>query len=157
MVEAAFKAVEIQPGDAEARACLGLFLIFGGRPLEAISHIETAMRLSPRFLGPYQLFFGYANALAGAHEAAIAAINDITPGAYSPGTFAFLMLAYFENGDLEKAKGTARFALERYPNAGAFDWITFALMRSEHRERLLRALTESGIAVERRGASDLDE
>lgn len=157
MMEAALKGAEIQPGDAETRAYLGLFLTFGGRPLEAIPHIEAAIRLSPRFFVPFLNFFGYANALAGNHDAAINAVTQNPPGSYSPVTFSFLITAYFEKGDVAKAKDTAQFALERYPNRETFNWVTFGLKRREDRERLTKALTESGIALDNPSAPPAGE
>jgi adenylate cyclase len=147
-VEAARKAVEIQPGDAETHAWLGFFLTWAGQPLEGIPHIERAMRLSPAYHGPFLNFLGYAHVMAGHHDAAIRAIEGAPPGAYSAGTFCCLILAQFENGEIDKAKDTAKFALARYPEPMSYlGWLSYAPKRPEDRQRFATALGRSGIPV----------
>ena len=46
-IEAAAKAVELDPNDYVSRGAVGSALLFGGRPSEAIPEWKAAMRLSP--------------------------------------------------------------------------------------------------------------
>ncbi len=46
-IEAATRAIELDPNDYVSHGALGVALLFDGRPSEAIPELKTAMRLSP--------------------------------------------------------------------------------------------------------------
>ena len=75
MIAAVERAIELRPSFALAHAMLGLYLGQTGRPDEALTHLEKAMRLSPR--DPMTWLFNYSVAAshfgAGRYDDAVAA------------------------------------------------------------------------------------
>ena len=142
---AARRAVALQPGDPETHGYLSVLMTFSGFAAEAISHVEHAIRLNPISPGVFLNYSGYANAMAGHSEAAITALNKIVPGAYSPITFSMLILAYIETGNVQNAKETAEFALEKYPHMTTSSWTTIAFKNQDDVERVASSLREAGI------------
>jgi adenylate cyclase len=95
----------LSPSFAIAHNMLGSVETHSGRPLAAITHIERAMRLDPRFNHQYLHFLGFAYLLAGKFETAAVALKqrvllapqtDLTP--------AFLASALGHLGEYEEAR-----------------------------------------------------
>ena len=107
------KAVEIDPGSAEAHASRGLAVSLSRRYDEARIEFETALRLDPKLFEAYYL---YARSLfsQGKHEAAAKMYEKASE--VNPEDFQSLNLlgnVYFSLGRTEQAKATFRRAVER--------------------------------------------
>ncbi|HEV8711924.1 MAG TPA: tetratricopeptide repeat protein [Candidatus Binatia bacterium] len=77
-IAAAKRAIALAPNGAEGYADLGFILSFAGRPEEAISLIEKAMRLNPRYPVHYLSFLGMTYGLARRYEEALATLQSAT-------------------------------------------------------------------------------
>jgi adenylate cyclase len=64
-------ALKFDPNFALANNALGLLHVFGGDPMDAIVHIERAMRLDPGYYQQYLHFLGTAFLVAGKYEDAV--------------------------------------------------------------------------------------
>jgi adenylate cyclase len=69
------KAVALDPNDADSYSMLSQTLNFAGKPEEAIGFAEKAMRLNPHYPAAYINSLGWAYALLGRDEEAIAAVK----------------------------------------------------------------------------------
>ena len=139
------KAIALQPGDADLHGYLGNIMTFGGRPGDAVPHLERAIRLNPRSQGPNQHFLGYANAMAGNSKAAVEILNDLPPSTYSPVTYSMLILAHVESDDVAKAKEAAEAALQRYPRMTTATCAAVGLKNQQDVARIAVALRKAGI------------
>jgi adenylate cyclase len=72
-VEELLAALDLNPNFALGHACLGLALAYGGKGAQAVVHLETAMRLSPRdpFFSVFISMRGFAHFMAGEYAAGI--------------------------------------------------------------------------------------
>ena len=70
-VEELRAALDLNPNFALGHACLGLALAYGGKGAQAVVHLETAMRLSPRdpFFSVFVSMRSFAHFMAGDYEA----------------------------------------------------------------------------------------
>lgn len=70
-VEELRAAIDLNPNLALGHACLGLALAYGAKGAEAVVHLETAMRLSPRdpFFSVFVSMRGFAHFMAGDYAA----------------------------------------------------------------------------------------
>lgn len=69
-------AAALNTNYSQAYGTLGLTEVYLGRPLEALPHIERAMRLDPVFTQQYQHFLGSAYLVARQYPAAAAAFRE---------------------------------------------------------------------------------
>ena len=69
-------AAALNTNYAQAYGTLGLTEVYLGRPLEALPHLERAMRLDPVFTQQYQHFLGSAYLVARQYPAAAAAFRE---------------------------------------------------------------------------------
>ena len=68
------RAIALDPNDAESYVALGsAFNLFGERTTEAITLVEKAIRLSPRYSFEFPFNLGWAYSLVGRYEEALAA------------------------------------------------------------------------------------
>lgn len=74
------------------------------------------MPLNPKRPGVAFHFLAYANAMAVNSQTEIKMIDWILWSTYSQFTYAMLILALVQDGDLMRAKEAAQFALQRFPN-----------------------------------------
>jgi tetratricopeptide (TPR) repeat protein len=72
-VEELCAALDLNPNFALGHACLGLTLAYGGKGTEAVSHVEKAIRLSPRdpFFPIFAGNLGFAHFMAGDYTAGL--------------------------------------------------------------------------------------
>lgn len=71
------RAIALDPNDASGYAVLATFLIWAGRPEEAIGMVEKAMRLNPHYPPLYLFFLGHAYRLTGRYEEAVGALKRL--------------------------------------------------------------------------------
>jgi adenylate cyclase len=71
------RAVALSPNGADAQAHLGIILNYAGRREGGIASLEKAMRLNPIPPNWYAFFLGEAYCLAGQHEKALAAYEQV--------------------------------------------------------------------------------
>jgi adenylate cyclase len=84
-IRAASRAVTLSPNFAYAHGLLGALHACGGRPDEAIRHIDQGLRLSPRdtFIDEFQLYYSFAHFQARRYAEAAAAASaamELRPG-----------------------------------------------------------------------------
>jgi tetratricopeptide (TPR) repeat protein len=72
-VEELRAALDLNPNFALGHACLGLALAYGGKGAQAVVHLETAMRLSPRdpFFSVFVSMRSFAHFMAGDYAAGL--------------------------------------------------------------------------------------
>lgn len=108
------RVLELNPNDPDILVEMASPLIYLGRPEEAITQVETAMRYSPHFPEWYLGVLGWASYDAGRYEDAIAALNKYT----NPPVWIHRQLAasYVQLGRLDDAQKEANKMLEREPD-----------------------------------------
>jgi tetratricopeptide (TPR) repeat protein len=154
-VVSARKAVFLDPNSAPAFVDLALVLTFVGRPSEALTAMETSLRLEPhppnyyRFIQGRVLFMNsrYEQALEVLGEARQMQASSITPEVGRIKLFYVMTLA--ELGLLEEARDTAKKDIFRrywgkWWNVEAFRHLWANHKRKEDLERLLNALRQAG-------------
>jgi len=111
------RAIALAPNSAEGYAWLANILNFAGQPEEARGLAENAMRLNPRYAGPWHLFeIGHASYLLGRYEeASIALKRALTRDPeFWPGHF-HLAVNYSECGQEAAAEAEAAEVLRLSP------------------------------------------
>jgi tetratricopeptide (TPR) repeat protein len=143
------RAVELQPGDADAQLFLAFAQMFAGQAQEACDAIKTALRLDPQYVnGPYLNLLGVACFCAGQYEEAIAAFkkNIERGGPLAPPAIAFRTASYSAAGYREEAKAAAQALLSFYPGFSLAGFrMAYLFRKPEVTERLLNALREAGL------------
>ncbi len=146
-IESCERAVVLDPNGTWVTGMLGLALNWAGRPEEALSFAQKAMRFSPLHPSWYVYFAAHANRLLGRYEAAVVlyqrTINQ-APDYISP--HIGLTACYAAMGRLEDARAQAahvlrlapKFSVTRYAQA-----LTYRL--PEHAQRSLEALRAAGL------------
>ena len=114
------KAVELNPNGAEALAFLGYFLNVAGRPAEAITVLDKAMRLNPMPPAFYYAWLGISYRLTNQYDKAIAILEKglrVQPD----NTICLIQLAaaYSLAGRQEDARKTAAEFLRLNPKFSA--------------------------------------
>jgi adenylate cyclase len=105
-VEAFGRAVDLSPSFAYAHGLLGAAHALGGRPEQAISSIDRAVRLSPRdiFFDEFQLYYAFAHFQAARYaEAALAAEQSFRRRPGHPVPCIIAAASYGLSGDIVKA------------------------------------------------------
>lgn len=117
------RAIELNRNDSDLIAETAQALIYLGRPLEAASQIESAMRLSPYHPQWYFGLLGWALYDAGKYEEALRALKKID----KPQIWVHRQLAvvYVRLGQIDKAKEEIEIVLAADPEyriSNANDW-----------------------------------
>jgi tetratricopeptide (TPR) repeat protein len=120
-VDAARRATELQPGDADSHAFYARSLMWAGRCAEAAEAVRTALRLDPQYVeGPYLNLLGRALFVGGRYEEAIETFerNRARGGPTGGGGGALFcwIAAYSLAGRIEAARALAPELLRRLPN-----------------------------------------
>jgi TolB-like protein len=105
-VEAFGRAVDLSPNFAYAHGLLGAAHALGGRPEQAISSIDRAVRLSPRdiFFDEFQLYYAFAHFQAARYaEAALAAEQSFRRRPGHPVPCIIAAASYGLSGNIVKA------------------------------------------------------
>ncbi|MCZ6848334.1 MAG: hypothetical protein O7F75_05750, partial [Alphaproteobacteria bacterium] len=142
---------DLQPGDADAYAYYGLYLMWAGRAEEAIVPIKKSIRLNPRVAfstGPYLSFSGFAYFTAGRYKEAIAAFEEYAKrgGAIGAEILAYSAAAYSELGHQVKATAGVQELLKRYPDFSLRSWAWLRLYKThEDWKRLLDVFRKAGV------------
>ncbi|MEW6114845.1 MAG: tetratricopeptide repeat protein, partial [Thermodesulfobacteriota bacterium] len=139
------KGVELNPNGHEALGLLGWFLNCAGRPAEAVTLLERAMRLNPMPPAIYYGFLGTSHMLMHRYEKATAILEkgvQVQPD-NSP-CLLYLAAAYSMAGRQEEARKTAAELLRINPK---FSVETFAKLYKDPavRERLTDAWRQAGL------------
>ncbi len=146
-IESCERAVALDPNGTWVTGMLGLALNWAGRPEEALSFAQKAMRFSPLHPSWYVGIAAHANRLLGRYEEAVVlyqrSINQ-APDYISP--HIGLTACYAAMGRLEDARAQAaqilrlspKFSVARYAQA-----LTYRL--PEHAQHNLDALREAGL------------
>jgi adenylate cyclase len=116
-------AIALDPNSADGYNTLGSMQMYAGRPEEAITLIEKAMRLNPRYPLGYLVNLGAAYRTVGRCEEAIAifkklAIRNPTHGP----SHANLVICYAELGRLDEARAQAAEFVRVQPSFSVEDW-----------------------------------
>jgi len=123
-------SVELAPGSADAAVFACFVLASSGFPKEALTQIEKAIALSPRYPPNYLGHLGNAYRLAGRLDEAIAAFKEY--GRRSPGFgLSDLVIAYQQKGDLDEARRTAQALIAAKPDFTVAAWAKTQQNRSD--------------------------
>lgn len=148
-VNFACRAVELQPGDADAQTFLAFTQFFAGRAEEAYEAITTALRLDPQYVnGPYLNVMGVVCFCAGRYEEAIDAFkrNVERGGPLAPPALAFRTASFIAAGYSEEANRSAQELLAFFPAFSLSRFRMFYLFKkSGDTERLIGALRKAGL------------
>jgi adenylate cyclase len=143
------RAVELQPGDADAQLFSAFTLLFAGQAENAYEAITTALRLDPQYInGPYLNVLGFVCFCAERYEESIEAFkkNIDRGGPLAPPALAFRTASYSAVGQMEKAKESAQALLNFLP---AFSMARFRMLHmfknSDDTKRLIGALRKVGL------------
>jgi TolB-like protein/DNA-binding winged helix-turn-helix (wHTH) protein/Flp pilus assembly protein TadD len=146
-VEAAKRAVDLAPSDADARNTLAETLIFAGRPASALAHITHAMRLDPLHQGyPHYLRGLAAFGLQRFDTAAyyLSRALELNPDYRRPA--AVLAASRAMLGRDEKAAAALALYESEYPDYGvATTVLAFPYQHEKDRERLAEGLRRAGM------------
>ena len=146
------RALAINPNLAAAHAGIGAFMTFIGCPEDTESHVQEALRLSPRDSAAFywRYFVGNSKIIIGRYEEAVVWLSrSIEDNRNNPLSHVALAAALALLGRLEEARSVAKaalalnpqFTISRYRNA---PWRR-ALGRSLVVERVVEALRLAGI------------
>jgi adenylate cyclase len=148
-VVCARRAVELQPGDADAQLYLAFAQMFAGLSSDACEALTTALRLDPQYVnGPYLNILGMACFCAGRYDEAIAAFekNIERGGPLAPPAIAFRAASYSATGYSEKAEAAAQALLNFYPGFTLAGFRMAYLFRNKDvTERLVHTLRKAGL------------
>lgn len=143
------RAVELQPGNADAQLFTAFTHLFAGHTEVAFEAITTALRLDPQYVrGPYLNVLGFVHFCAGRPEEAIDVFkrNVDRGGPIGPPALAFRTAAYSAAGYMQEAQVSARELLDFFP-AFSLERFRFPQMfkRADDRERVIDALRKTGL------------
>lgn len=141
------KAVALDPNGAESKALLGVVLTYAGRPREATTLLERAMRLNPRYPGWYLVTLGRAYRLSGrlddAIEALLRAKQRIPQNDHAR---VVLTATYLEMGREAEARAEAADILKLNPKFSVREFANVIPYKDpEQTRRVLDALRETGL------------
>lgn len=143
------RAVELQPGNADAQLFTTFTHLFAGQSDVAYEAITTALRLDPQYVrGPYLNVLGFVHFCNGRNEEAIEVFkrNVDRGGPIGPPALAFRTAAYSAAGRMEEARASAQELLNFFP-AFSLAQFRFALMfkHADDAERVIVALRKTGL------------
>jgi adenylate cyclase len=146
-VRAVERAVALNPNGADARAWLGCILDFTGRPEEAISLLQEAIRLNPISPGRYGTMLGNACTSAKRYEEAIAAYKSALRSRPNDArAYLGLAAAYSLSGRKQEARAAASEALKLSPRFSLNSFSKTLLYRDPGTAaRVVDALREAGL------------
>jgi adenylate cyclase len=139
-------ALSLNPNDALAYNSLGSIHTYSGRPLEAITMIERAMRLDPAWSRQYLHFLGVAYLLAGKYETAAALLKRrifLVPG--TDFSRAVLASALGHLGDVDEARRVWHELKDINPKYSFREHFSRQPFRHEDVERVAEGLSKAGL------------
>jgi tetratricopeptide (TPR) repeat protein len=143
------RAVELQPGDADAQTFLAISQFFGGQAEKAYEAITTALRLDPQYVsGPYLNILGIVCYCAGRYGEAIDAFkrNVERGGPLAAPALTFRTAAYSAAGQIEEAKASAQALLTFFPTFTLAHYRMLHLFKNpDDTERLIDVLRKAGL------------
>jgi len=146
------RALAIDRNLASAHAVIGIFKVYAGHAEETESHVQKALRLSPRdsAVSYWLMFVGLSKMMLGGHEEAVGWLRrSIESNRNNPMSHFHLAAALALTGRLEDAQATARAGLALNPQftiarfAGALRYQDFAY--SAGRQVILEGLRKAGL------------
>jgi len=148
-VSRAHRAIELQPGDADAQLFSALSSLFAGQFEYAYDAISTAIRLDPQYVrGPYLNVLGIVCFCAERYQESIDVFkkNIDRGGPIGPPALAFRTAAYGAAGQIEEAKVSAKELLSFFP-AFALNHFRMPYMfkQVEDTERVISTLRRVGL------------
>ncbi|MEE8111071.1 MAG: tetratricopeptide repeat protein, partial [bacterium] len=148
-ISVAERAVEMLPGDADARAYLGIFLTWAGRPEEGIGSLQEVIRLSPHGWGPGLMFYlAFSYFTAERYEEAITTFeaDPVQEAFRMPLSFATKVAAHTKAGHEEQGRALAKELLQRFPNFSVRSLAEILRYKNpEDSKRMLDALRKAGL------------
>ena len=145
-LRASAKAVEFSPNDPYVMAYNGFILCASGNADEAITYVETALRLDPlNARTPYLNILGVINFQAGHYETALQAFlkNQERGGPIGPGIHYFVTAAYVALGDSTKAADSLGVAdLLRDENNDWEDWVRRSWKNQKDSDHILKLIEQ---------------
>jgi adenylate cyclase len=137
----------LSPNSSEAYGCLGEICTFSGRPLEAVTRLEQAMRLNPAYKQQYLHLLGVANLLAGKYETAATLLRERI--ALVPGTDfsrAVLASALGHLGDFDNARRIWRELKDVNPQYSFSEHFARQPYQNKHDvQRIAEGLAKAGL------------
>ena len=147
-IEAARRAVDLGPNNAESHAQLGNILNWSGDPQAGIKEIETAMRLNPHYPFYYLFYLGHSHYLLGNNDEAIRLMKRVVTRApnFLP-VRRHLAVLFSEKGFMEKAKEHSDEVIRIFPGASVQDELgrCFYRWNPNLRDRFIGGLRKSGM------------
>lgn len=146
-VALARKSVSMSPNGADVTAVLAFILTYAGGPEDAVTFIQRAMRLSPRYPDWYRWTLGRSYRLAGDIERAIASLNPLSHSAESSIAPAVeLAAAYAQSGRYGEARIVSQRVLTSAPSFSASAWTAIPAYRgSDVAAAERKALVDAGL------------
>jgi adenylate cyclase len=148
-VAEALRAVELQPGDADAHTFLAIVQFLAGQAEGAYEAITTALRLDPHYVnGPYLNVLGIVCFCAERYEESIEAFkrNIERGGPLGAPALVFRTAAYSALGRIEEAENSAQDLLGFLPG---FSSARFGMLRlfsdPEDSQRVIAGLRKAGL------------
>ena len=154
-------ALSLNPNDADAMLFMGIYLVFAGRPAEAITWMEKAMRLNPLHPVQYSVELGRALYQSQKFEAALVTFRKVDNTAYW--VRGYIVTCLSQLGRIEEARAEAKLFMQdvaaavRLPNRTtpsadtSLTWIILAeadmFEREEDRELFLEGYRMAGLSV----------
>jgi adenylate cyclase len=143
------RAVELQPGNADAQLFAAFAHLFAGHAEVAYEAITTALRLDPQYVrGPYLNMLGIVCFCGERYEEAIDVFkrNVDRGGPIGPPALAFRTAAYVAAGRMEEARVSVQELLSFFP---AFSLTRFRMPQmfknAADADRVISALRKSGL------------
>ncbi len=144
--------MQASPSNAASHGRLGLFLVFLGRPDEAIGHIRSAIRLNPYAGSPYLNYLGLAEFAAGRYEAAVSAFEDNAAqgGPIDDAGLVVLTASYHKLGRTAEERSTLTRLFDRYPGTHLRSfWLIRNFAHEKDRNAVMDSLMQAGIPMDR--------
>ncbi len=141
------RGVALGPSNADVVAVLALNLVWAGRPEEALTSVEKAMRLSPMYSPWFTVVRAHALRLLGRFEEAMNTYEGAIAAApaYIP-PYIGLTLCYAEMGRVRDAQEQARKLLKLEPRFSTSRYLSSPGYKDESlNERSARALRQAGL------------
>ncbi len=146
-IEAAERAIVLDPNNADAYATLGVSKLYHGQPEEAVGVIRRAMRLNPLYPSQYAAVLGQAYYFGDQFDEAVTVLEDAVSRNYSRlASHLFLVASLSHLGRLDEARWEASELLALDPSFVVDEAAKVFPVRNPARlERLKHDLHQAGL------------
>lgn len=146
-IEAAERAIVLDPNNADAYSTLGVSMLYHGQPEEAATVIRRAMRLNPRYPSQYAAVLGQSYYFSNQHHDAVSVLEDaVNRNSSRLASRLFLVAALSRLGRLDEARWEASELLTLEPGFVVDDVAqAFPVRDPEQLARLIHDLRQAGL------------